>query len=1140
MIQLIDILKRVPEIGYITSNVKLGKLPSSLSYVSEELKQHILHYIYTQCNRTIIYVSDSGLSSKRRYDAYPYQEAIWLPEPQIEYRSVEIKDYEIRHQRITALNRINSGSGVIFTSMNSLLYKMRKADKVFSQIFKIKVGTVIDPKDLIQKFTAIGYEFSNIIEAPGEISGRGEIVEIFIPGSENPYRITFFDDEVETIKEFSADTQRSKDISVNEITVTPSHEYIFDDREKEELITYIRSAKAERLDSTKEMYINDLEDSHSFSGAESFADVLSDKDSILSYCSDPLIVFDDLYQLNNELDRRIDNIDKLVSDLLTEGNAFGCERSVLYTLSEFLERNEQRVINLERLEAFKFKTTANEVNCHSKTSVGFMGNIPFFCDSIRTRVENGFSIYLCVGGKLNVVKQMLTDNGFYPAVGEILSDKGISVLPLNISEGFELESEKLLVLSEKDIFGKQKTIGRKKSSKKKEIVLIADLNIGDIVVHEVHGKGKYLGLKTMEVSGVSSDYMEIEYRDGDKLYIPTAQIGRLDKYIGSDDEIVALSKLGGKDWESAKSKARTSVKKIAEDLVSIYRERSIQKGYQFSPDTVWQNQFEDNFEYTETPGQLESIEEIKRDMESPKIMDRLLLGDVGYGKTEVAMRAAFKAVMDSKQVVVLVPTTILVRQHYKNFVERFSGFPITIEYLSRYTKKPKQVLSDLETGKADIVIGTHKLLSKTIKYKNLGLLIIDEEHRFGVSHKERIKDIKRTVDVLTMTATPIPRTLEMALTGIRDISTIDTPPDIRKEVFSYVVQFDWDMIKDVILKEMGRGGQVFFVCRRISEMPEILSNIKRLIPYARVATAHGQMSSDESEKIIEEFIDFQYDVLLCTTIIESGVDIPNVNTIVIYEADKFGLAQLYQLKGRVGRSSQSGYAYFTHKAGDNLKDLALKRLEAIKEFTQLGSGMHIAMRDLQIRGAGNLLGAEQSGHLFNVGYNLYIKMVKEAISENLGEEIPEVIDTVVELGEDAYIPTGYIAEENLRLDMYKKISYVADLKEAKELQQEFIDRFGSLPKQVENLIVASICRQFAQKAGIQNVIRMKDTIQLRFAPTVSPDLDKLIKLINRYKGRVELRRADTAYLVYGHKKGKSYKDFFEFLTLLKHCISFVK
>lgn len=690
------------------------------------------------------------------------------------------------------------------------------------------------------------------------------------------------------------------------------------------------------------------------------------------------------------------------------------------------------------------------------------------------------------------------------------------------------------MLGANDIYGRVRKTGVRKKRRRTEEDIFSDLSPGDFVVHEVHGKGKYLGLKTLDAGGVTAEYMEIEYRGGDKLYIPTAQIDRVQKYIGSEDAPPQLSKLGGREWETAKTKARESALKLAFDLVDLYAQRFESKGHAFPKDTVWQKQFEEAFEYEETEGQRESIEEIKKDMESPRVMDRLLLGDVGYGKTEVAMRAAMKAVTDGKQVAVLVPTTLLARQHIKTFRERFRDFPVTIEGLTRFSKgRHKEVLEELRRGKVDIIIGTHRLLSSDVQFNDLGLLIVDEEQRFGVTHKEKIKLLKQSVDVLTLSATPIPRTLEMSLVGIRDMSTLDTPPSMRKQPYSYVMRYSDGLLRDAVMREIGRNGQVYFVCRRINEMDKLVADVKRNVPEARVAAAHGQMSEAELERVVGGFIDGEYDVLVCTTIIESGIDIPSVNTIIVYEADKFGLSQLYQLKGRVGRSDKNAYAYFTYLGDGGMKENAAKRMAAIREFTQLGSGFKIAMRDLQIRGAGNLLGPEQSGHMANVGYAMYCKLMREAVATAKGKHVEAEFETAVELGVPAYIPDSYISGQTDKMDIYKLISKIRTVADAKAAAKELADRFGKIPREVNNLIVTATVKSYAAAAGIASVIKKTDGIELKYSETVDPNVKKLLKIVSGRANDVILRPSTPPALIYRTDKGFDTNAFLEFLGGIK-------
>ena len=664
--------------------------------------------------------------------------------------------------------------------------------------------------------------------------------------------------------------------------------------------------------------------------------------------------------------------------------------------------------------------------------------------------------------------------------------------------------------------------------------IFTDLKPGDIIVHDIHGKGQFLGLVTRTVQNVSRDYMELEYRDGDKLFIPTDQIDRVQKYMGGEGE--RLSKLGGREWGQTKAKVRKAVKELAEDLVSIYSERLTKKGHKYGEDTLWQRQFEDSFPYNETEGQLQSIEEIKKDMQQEKVMDRLLLGDVGYGKTEVAMRACFKAVMEGRQCAVLVPTTLLARQHYHTFCERFKEFAVSIEMVSRYVSAGDQtrIIKGLKAGTVDIVIGTHRLLSGDVKYKDLGLLVIDEEQRFGVSHKERIKDIKRTVDVLTLSATPIPRTLQMALTGIRDMSVLDTPPEERKAPESYVMEYSGQLLRDAITREMNRGGQAYLVCRQIALLDRLAAELRRYVPEARVAMAHGRMGETAMEDVMVDFMNDMYDVLLCTTIIESGIDIPNVNTVIVYEADKFGLAQLYQIKGRVGRAAKTSYAYLTYLPGTHMTPDAEKRLATIAEFTELGAGFKIAMRDLEIRGAGNLLGAEQSGQMAAVGYDMYCRMMREAVAEIRGDRIERPADTSVEIGLSAHVPAAYIDDEIQRIEVYKKIAAIESIGSAKQLKEEIVDRYGKMPRSVENLILISLIKRYAARAGLVSVTRNAGAFTLKYPDDCTIDGQRLLAILQKYKNTARLRSAQPPYITFKAPQG-AIDALLQFLHDIRHC-----
>ena len=606
------------------------------------------------------------------------------------------------------------------------------------------------------------------------------------------------------------------------------------------------------------------------------------------------------------------------------------------------------------------------------------------------------------------------------------------------------------------------------------------MNVGDYVVHENSGIGRYTGIDQITVNGIKKDYMKIIYQGGDNLYVPIDQMDKVQKYIGSDVEKVKLNKLGSSEWTRAKAKVKKEIEDMTKDLIELYAKREKVKGYKYSKDTPWQQEFESLFPHEETDDQLKAIKETKKDMESDKVMDRLICGDVGYGKTEVAIRAVFKACMDQKQVAVLVPTTILAQQHYNTFKERFENYPIRVEVLSRFKspKQQKEIISDAKKGLVDVLIGTHRIVSKDINLPNLGLVVIDEEQRFGVKHKESLKQIKSTVDVLTLSATPIPRTLHMSLSGIRDMSVIEEPPQERHPVITYVTESKESVIQDEIERELARGGQVFFVYNRVEHIEEMASKIKRLVPDANVAVAHGRMTSKMLEDIILGFLNKEYDVLVCTTIIETGMDISNANTMIVYDADKMGLAQLYQLRGRVGRSSRQGYAYLMYEKDKVLSEIAEKRLKAIREFTEFGSGFKIAMRDLEIRGAGNILGSQQHGHMAVIGYDLYVKMLNDAIKKVKGEPIVEEIDVEIDLSVNAYIPDTYIPDELTKIEMYKKIASIENKEDMLEVEEELEDRFSDLPKSVQTLLKISYIKSLCKIMKIEKVRQVKDEIWL--------------------------------------------------------------
>jgi transcription-repair coupling factor (superfamily II helicase) len=692
-----------------------------------------------------------------------------------------------------------------------------------------------------------------------------------------------------------------------------------------------------------------------------------------------------------------------------------------------------------------------------------------------------------------------------------LKEGHVVVLPGILNSGFDFPSIKYAVISDREAFGsKRKRVEKKKG---KAINVFTDLKAGDFVVHENHGIGQYIGIEKLKIDNIVRDYLHIKYSGNDKLFIPTDQLEMIQKYIGSEDKGPKLNKLGGAEWIRVKAKAKKAIETLAIDLLKLYAERQQAVGFEFSQDTRWQKEFEDMFQYHETQDQLRCIEEIKQSMENTKVMDRLLCGDVGYGKTEVALRAAFKCIMDNKQVAILVPTTILAQQHYNTCIQRFASFPVNIDVLSRFKTHAEQskVIDNIRNGNIDIIIGTHRLLQNDLVFRDLGLLIIDEEQRFGVAHKEKIKSLKKNVDVLTLTATPIPRTLHMSLIGIRDISIIEEPPEERYPVQTYVMEHNEEVIRDAIAKEIGRGGQVYYLHNRVRSIQKIASKLKAMVPEARVAVAHGQMEEKILEDTMLDFYNNEYDVLVCTTIIEAGLDIPNVNTIIISDADKMGLSQLYQLRGRVGRSNRLAYAYLTYQRDKVLNEVAEKRLQAIREFTEFGSGFKIAMRDLEIRGTGNLLGREQHGHMEAIGYDLYIKLLEDSVRELKGEEAVETVDTSIELQISAFIPESYITDENQKIEIYKKIAYIGSREYLYDIEEEIEDRFGDIPQVVRNLLDISYIKHLAGQCGVISITQKKNNIIVKFYSDKSITPQTVVKIAGEYINKLLFTASGQPY-----------------------------
>ncbi len=860
-------------------------------------------------------------------------------------------------------------------------------------------------------------------------------------------------------------------------------------------------------------------------GADSLLPVLLGYDRTpADYLEDPVIVFDQPERLRERCENRFLEFRERFADALERQEALPCQAELLLSYDALLEKLKGRatvLTNLFMRTEPDFKPDAL-IKFECRNASAYQGNVKELARDVNRWKEAGWRVALLAGGTARGerLQGALTTQGsgapFVTEPPKALEPGEPVILPLTINRGFLYPEIRLAVVSESDIYGVNRQRSRARANTGEKIAAFTDLKVGDYVVHENHGIGQYMGMVRLASDGTYRDFLHIRYQGSDKLYVPTDQLDRVQKYIGSEGEAPKLNRLSGGEWQRQKSKVRQSIQAIAGDLLKLYAQRESIPGYAFDPDTPWQREFEDGFPYEETPDQLAAIEDIKRDMEKPKIMDRLLCGDVGYGKTEVALRAIFKCVMSGKQAAMLAPTTILVQQHYATMLNRFAGFPIRVETISRFKTAAEQkvILQKLASGELDVVVGTHRLLAKDVKFKDLGLLVVDEEQRFGVTHKEAIKQMKRSVDVLTLTATPIPRTLHMSMVGIRDMSLLQSPPEERYPVQTYVVEYSDGLVRDAILRELSRGGQVYVLHNRVQTIEMMYTRLKKLVPEARIAIGHGQMREHALEDVMLDFYDGKFDVLLCTTIIEAGLDVPRANTLIVCDADRFGLAQLYQLRGRVGRSNRLAYAYLTVNPSKVLTEAADKRLNAIREFTEFGSGFRVAMRDLEIRGAGNLLGSEQSGFMATVGYDLYVKMIEETVRQMRGDVSQGDIETRVDIKVDAYLPQEYIANDLLRVEMYKKIASIRNRDNRDDLTEELIDRFGDPNRPVMNLIEIAHLKALCARIGVDYVTMRGDELMMRFSMAADIDLVRVLTAVRDFPQYIRVKPINPPELYY--------------------------
>lgn len=1156
-------------------NEALPKLAGviQISGCIDAAKPHMIHSINNGSGNRII-VTFQEQKAKELWEEYSFfdKRAAYYPAKDILFYQSDIRGNVLTAERINALKLMaEEKECTIITTFDGLMNPMPSPEKFIQAVRKVAVGDSIDLEQFTKHLAELGYEKNYQAETRGEFSVRGGIIDIFPLTEDNPFRIELWGDEVDSIRSFDAESQRSIE-NLEEVHIYPACELVLTEEERKAGIDRILK-EAEKVSAKLRKEMKTEEAYRVKSAAEQIAEeagelgISAGLDAYLSYFCEERASLLDYFDVENtlifldETPRSIERgmateteFSESMKQRLEKGYILPGQMKELFTCKEIIAKIARR--KCISLVALDMKNPHLEIetrmSIQSKTVNPYNNSFELLLKDLARYKKNGYRVILLSSSRTRA-KRLAEDlmaeglSTFYSEdfdhevkPGEIMTGYG------KLKKGYEYPMLKFVVISESDIFG-----GEKKKKKRhrvyegEKIASFTDLNIGDYVVHESHGLGIYRGIEKIEVDKVEKDYIKIEYAGGGNLYILATQLELIQKYAGADAKKPKLNKLGGQEWNKTKTKVRGAVKEIAADLVKLYAVRQSEQGFVYGPDTVWQREFEEMFLFEETEDQDIAIAATKADMESNKIMDRLICGDVGYGKTEIAIRAAFKAVQDGKQVAFLVPTTILAQQHYNNFAQRMKDFPVNVDLLCRFRSaaEQKKTIEKLKKGQVDIIIGTHRLLSKDVVYKDLGLLMIDEEQRFGVAHKEKIKQLKTNIDVLTLTATPIPRTLHMSLIGIRDMSVLEEPPMDRIPIQTYVMEYNEELVREAISRELARGGQAYYVYNRVKEIADVATKLAELIPEANVAYAHGQMKETELENIMYRFINGEIDVLVSTTIIETGLDISNVNTMIIHDADNMGLSQLYQLRGRVGRSNRTSYAFLMYKRDKMLKEIAEKRLAAIKEYTELGSGFKIAMRDLEIRGAGNLLGAEQHGHMEAVGYDLYCKMLNEAVKEAKGIKVEESFDTSIDINIDAYIPMGYIPNEFQKLDIYKRIAGIETEEETEEMLEELIDRFGDPPKSVENLLYIAKIKSMAHQLYFTEVSGKGDTLRFTLYEKARIDVTKIPEFVAGFGQDVKFTAdAKAPYFTYFLKKNSRSKNVDEkevleqFLTAAKGMI----
>lgn len=1122
------ILSNHPSFNEINFNLKNGNIPSLVVGLSHIHKAHFSFCINKFYKTpTLIIVEEEAIARRFCDDINNMAQkdvALMFPFKDFSLMDIDASSKEYEQIRLGVLSKIcNSSAKIVVASIDSVLQRTIPKDKIIENSFEISLNKSYDIKEIVKNLIRAGYVKRAQVEGIAQFSTRGGILDIFPPSSDNPIRIEFWDDEIDSITYFEIDTQR-RTTSIEKVNITPACEVLFDSNEQ--LKSKIENLKNSLKDNTKNNTISNILQ-QDIQRVETGIDINLDKYMPLAYEKSGCLL--DYFEKFNIIVSEYGNIKQRgknfewqsqqdVKDMFEKGELCSGLDNYIFEFSEISSK-------LDKHKTLYFDTFSKNysdlkiksiINLNPSQTSGWNGDLNLLCEDLGYLLENNYSCVVLAGGE-KAAKILTTDlqnakiNAIYTNSIKELSPKTVYVSTGNISTGFDYPKVKTaLITTTKHTNPISKKIKKRKAE---EIKSLSDIDNGDLVVHISHGIGIFSGINKMEVQGVIKDYIKIKYSGADILYVPVTQLDLVSKYIGpKNDSKVKLNKLNSGEWQKTRARVKKAVSYMADELIKLYAQRAKAKGYAFSDDTQWQREFEQHFEYEETQDQLNSTEEIKQDMEKSSPMDRLLCGDVGFGKTEVALRAAFKCVMDGKQCAILCPTTILAWQHYQNTVSRMSNFPIKIELLSRFRtpKHQKEIIKKLKTGEVDIVIGTHRIVQKDIEFKDLGFAIIDEEQRFGVSHKEKFKQMFSGIDMLTLSATPIPRTLNMAMSGIRDMSVLEQPPQNRHPVQSYVIEHDMGIIGDAIKRELRRDGQVYYIHNRIETIDLCVSNIMAVVPEAKVAVAHGKLNERELSKVWQSLIEKEINVLVCTTLIETGVDVANCNTLIIENADNMGLSQLYQLRGRVGRSSRRAFAYFTFKANKSLTEIATKRLSAIEEFTKFGSGFRIALRDLEIRGAGSILGARQHGHMEDVGYDMYLKLLSEAVSEKKGEKVSnESHECLIDVITNAHIPEKYIDNLQQRIDVYRKIASIKSYQDSLDVTDELIDRFGDIPNSVKGLIDVALLRNTAAKYGFKEVTQ-KGTNILLFTEKLDMEISGI--LTSNLKGKVLVNASDSPYI----------------------------